>query len=132
MALSAEDVGARIREARLAKGWTHQDLADAISEALDRRVNLRTVQRWQKGRDPKGGASWLPRLGTLMELADLLDVPRSYFVEEELGEDGAWQQMLDRLDRVEQTEERNSEMLSELLRIARRGQEPDQADEEAG
>ncbi|MCR4341887.1 MAG: hypothetical protein NUW01_18580 [Gemmatimonadaceae bacterium] len=84
MALAPEEVGKRIEEARKAAGYAgHQDFADAVSERLERRVNLRTVQRWQKGRDPKTGKSWLPRLGTLMEIADLLGVSRSYFVEDE-------------------------------------------------
>lgn len=75
MALAPEEVGARIRKARIAKGWTHQRLADEMD------VQLRTVQRWQKGRDQKTGKSTLPRLNVLMDLADLFDLPRSYFVE---------------------------------------------------
>ena len=87
MALAPEEVGRRIETARKAAGYAgHQDFADAVSERLDRRVNLRTVQRWQKGRDPKTGKSWLPRLDTLMEIADLLGKPRSYFVEDEVEE----------------------------------------------
>ena len=38
-------------------------------------VNWRTVQRWQKGQ--------LPRLNTLLRLAEVLDVPHGYFVEPE-------------------------------------------------
>ena len=78
MALAPEEVGARIREVRLAKGWTHERFAAEMG------VGLRTVQRWQKGRNPKDGKSWLPRLGTLMKLADVLEVPSSFFVESEL------------------------------------------------
>lgn len=44
-------------------------------------VGERTVQRWQKGVDPASGKSWLPRLATLMELADVMGVERSYFTE---------------------------------------------------
>lgn len=85
MALTPEEVGKRIETARKQAGYKgHQDFADAVSEHLGRRVNLRTVQRWQKGVNPKDGTSWLPRLATLMELADLLGVSRSYFVEDEL------------------------------------------------
>lgn len=75
MALAPEQVGARLRQARLAKGWTHEEFAAQAG------VNLRTVQRWQQGVDPKTGQSTLPRLGKLMELADLFELPRSYFVE---------------------------------------------------
>ena len=87
MALAPEEVGKRIEAARKRAGYaSHQDFADAMSERLGRRVNLRTVQRWQKGRDPATGKSWLPRLDTLMEIADLLGEPRSYFVEDEVAE----------------------------------------------
>lgn len=69
MALAPEEVGQRIRQARKAKGWTHERLAREME------VGLRTVQRWQDGD--------LPRLGTLMRLAEVLDVPQAYFVETE-------------------------------------------------
>jgi transcriptional regulator with XRE-family HTH domain len=75
MALAPEEVGARISERRRELGWTHERLAHEMH------VGLRTVQRWQKGVDPKTGKSWLPRLATLMELADVMDVERSYFTE---------------------------------------------------
>lgn len=74
MALAPEQVGARLRQAREAKGWTHEEFARQAG------VNLRTVQRWQQGVD-SAGRSTLPRLATLMELADLFELPRSYFVE---------------------------------------------------
>jgi transcriptional regulator with XRE-family HTH domain len=69
MALAPKEVGSRIRQARKAKGWTHEQLARGMG------VGLRTVQRWQDGE--------MPRLGTLMRLADVLEVPQSYFVESE-------------------------------------------------
>src|SRR6266516_4610790 len=65
MALTPEEVGLRIREARIARGWTHEELARRTG------VNWRTVQRWQKGN--------LPRLPTLLRLADILGVPESSF-----------------------------------------------------
>lgn len=67
MRLTPETVGERIREARLAHGWTHEELARRMN------VNWRTVQRWQKGKPP--------RLQTLIRLADVLGVPEGYFVE---------------------------------------------------
>jgi transcriptional regulator with XRE-family HTH domain len=67
MRLTPETVGERIREARLARGWTHEELARRMN------VNWRTVQRWQKGKPP--------RLQTLLRLADVLGVPQGYFVE---------------------------------------------------
>ena len=65
--MTPESVGERIREARLAHGWTHEELARRMN------VNWRTVQRWQKGKPP--------RLQTLLRLADVLGVPQGYFVE---------------------------------------------------
>src|SRR2546423_12239445 len=67
MRLTPDAVGERIREARLAHGWTHEELARRMN------VNWRTVQRWQKGKPP--------RLQTLVRLADVLGVPQGYFVE---------------------------------------------------
>ena len=69
MRLTPEAVGERIRAARLARGWTHEELARRMN------VNWRTVQRWQKGSPP--------RLQTLLRLADVLGVPQSYFVDVE-------------------------------------------------
>jgi len=69
MRLTPEQVGERIRAARRAKSWTHEELARQIG------VNWRTVQRWQKGQ--------LPRMNTLLRLAEVLDVPHGYFVEPE-------------------------------------------------
>ena len=65
--LTPETIGERIREARLAHGWTHEELARRMN------VNWRTVQRWQKGKPP--------RLQTLLRLADVLGVPHGYFVD---------------------------------------------------
>jgi transcriptional regulator with XRE-family HTH domain len=67
--LPSEKIGLRIREARLARGWTHEELARRMG------ANWRTVQRWQKGK--------LPRLPTLLRLADVLGVPHAYFVDVE-------------------------------------------------
>ena len=69
MRLTPEQVGERIRAARQAKRWTHEELARQMG------VNWRTVQRWQKGQ--------LPRMNTLLRLAEVLDVSHGYFVEPE-------------------------------------------------
>src|SRR5829696_6068740 len=68
MRLTPEQVGERIRAARLAQGWTHEELARRMN------ANWRTVQRWQKGK--------LPRLQTLLRLADVLGVPHSYLIDD--------------------------------------------------
>jgi transcriptional regulator with XRE-family HTH domain len=67
MRLTPTEIGERIREARLARGWTHEELARRMN------VNWRTVQRWQKGNPP--------RLQTLLRLADVLGLPHGYLVE---------------------------------------------------
>jgi transcriptional regulator with XRE-family HTH domain len=67
--MTAAEVGDRIREARLAKGWTQAALGSRMG------VNERTVQRWQSGR--------LPRPSTLARLAGVLAVPQAYLVETE-------------------------------------------------
>jgi len=69
VALTPEDVGLRIREARIERGWTHEELARRAG------VNWRTVQRWQKGK--------LPRILTLLQLEDVLGVPPGHLVEAE-------------------------------------------------
>jgi transcriptional regulator with XRE-family HTH domain len=112
--MAPEEVGARIREARLAKGWTHERLAGEMG------VGLRTVQRWQSGVNPRDGKSWLPRLGTLMELADVLDVPSSFFVESQLDA-GSVASLAERLEAVERSAAENQAMLVELLELARAG-----------
>lgn len=84
MALAPDEIGHRILERRRELGWTHQKLADEMD------VELRTAQRWQKGT--------LPRLATLMRLADVMGVERSYFIEAAGQADN---QILDRLAELE-------------------------------
>lgn len=63
----ARAIGERIRQTRAAKGWTIERLAREMG------VHWRTVQRWQAGD--------LPRLGTLLEVADVLEIPRDLLVD---------------------------------------------------
>lgn len=134
MALAPEEIGRRIKEAREAKGLrTHDEFLQFVRDGLnDDGIGLRTVQRWQKGCDPNTGKSWLPRLQRLMDLADLLEVPRSHFVEGGQDEVDVWHQVLQRLSTLEQNEERNTEMLVELLRRLRGPQDEPQSEEEPG
>ncbi len=87
MALPPEEVGRRIRSARVRKGWTVEQLARAMG------VNWRTVQRWQAGHEKKGGV-WRPTLPrvtgekSLLRLAEVLDVPPGYLVESTNGRPG--------------------------------------------
>lgn len=77
MALAPDEVGRRIAQRRKELGWTHERLAHEMG------VGPRTAQRWQKGVNPSTGKSWLPRLGRLMDLAEVMGVEPSYFVEAE-------------------------------------------------
>jgi transcriptional regulator with XRE-family HTH domain len=127
MALAPAEVGGRIKAARLAKGWTHQQLRDAYEAHTGKTVDLRTVQRWQRGYDEKKKKGLLPRLGTLMDLADVLDVPRAFFVEQEQPEGP--DALLARIVEIEESQGRNTEMLVELLRIVRADQAPPESAE---
>jgi transcriptional regulator with XRE-family HTH domain len=107
MALAPQEVGARIAKRRKELGWTHQRLADEMN------VELRTVQRWQKGVSAEG-KSTLPRLATLMELADKMDVARSYFIEsdEDLASE---KELADRLEELEAQVVRGFEALEAAI-----------------
>jgi transcriptional regulator with XRE-family HTH domain len=94
MRLTPEAVGERIRAARLARGWTHEELARHMN------VNWRTVQRWQKGAPP--------RLQTLLRLADVLGVPQGYFVEVE-----------DSLTTLDELRERMDDLAARVESLAR-------------
>jgi transcriptional regulator with XRE-family HTH domain len=62
------ETAGRIREAQRARGLTNEELARRTG------VALRTVLRWRKGESP--------RLPNLVRLADALDVPKSYFIQD--------------------------------------------------
>ncbi|MGH2949399.1 MAG: helix-turn-helix domain-containing protein [Solirubrobacteraceae bacterium] len=63
------DTARRIRDAQRAAGLTNEELARRTD------VALRTVLRWRKGERP-------PCLPNLVRLADVLDVPKSYFIQD--------------------------------------------------
>lgn len=68
-------IHSEIRRLRKKKGWSHQQLADAISEAegLARRLTWQTVQQWE--REPKEGSgakSTAPKRKRLEIVARLL------------------------------------------------------------
>jgi transcriptional regulator with XRE-family HTH domain len=98
--LTPESVGERIREARLAHGWTHEELARRMN------VNWRTVQRWQKGKPP--------RLQTLVRLADVLGVPHGYFVEVE-DSLATYDELRERIDELAARVDSLARALDELL-----------------
>ena len=87
-----------MREARLAQGWTHEELARRMG------VNWRTVQRWQNGQ--------LPKVQTLLRLADVLNVPTGYLIapdarSDELAELRAQvEELTERLDALAQALDR--------------------------
>ena len=100
MTVSTEDVSRRIRDARMARGWTHEELARRMG------VNWRTVQRWQTGRPP--------RVDKLMKLADVLGVPEASLLERHetvvtLAE------LRDRVDELSERLDRLTAALDQLL-----------------
>ncbi len=97
VAVEPQEVGRRIRHARDAKGWTQLDFA------LRANVSPSSVQRWEAGK--------LPRVRELMRIADLLDVPPDALVAaDEPDEEVAY-----RLDRIEQAQEQQVELLQQLV-----------------
>jgi transcriptional regulator with XRE-family HTH domain len=67
-------------------------------------VNWRTVQRWQKGQ--------LPRMNTLLRLAEVLGVPHGYFVEPE----DSLATMTDLRERVDELAGRVDDLARDLTR----------------
>lgn len=67
-----EDLGERIRTARLSHGMKQTDLAEAVG------VGKSTVGMWENGQRE-------PNIDTLEALADVFNVPMSYFVEKEVN-----------------------------------------------
>jgi transcriptional regulator with XRE-family HTH domain len=99
MSVTPSAVGERIRQARLAHGWTHEELARRMD------VNWRTVHRWQSGR--------LPKFETLARLAEVLEVPQSYLIEsDDLA--GTLAELGSRLDDL-------ARRVDELTRVVERG-----------
>jgi transcriptional regulator with XRE-family HTH domain len=68
-----DDLGERIRQARVEAGWTIEALARELN------VSTRTVAGWQSGRQQRSRPSY----ERLARLSELLGKPVSYF----LGED---------------------------------------------
>ena len=66
-----EDMGERIRAARLSHGMTQADLAEAVG------VKKSTVGMWENGLRE-------PNIDTLEALADVFNVPMRYFVEKDV------------------------------------------------
>lgn len=100
MSISSEDVSRRIREARIARGWTHEELARRMG------VNWRTVQRWQSGK--------VPRVDTLMRLAGVLGVPEGYLLQSRDTE-VTLTELRDRLDELTHRLDRLTAALDDLV-----------------
>jgi transcriptional regulator with XRE-family HTH domain len=67
----SQRIGARIRRAREAKGWSQLDLANAVAERGGPRYSSR-ISIWETGRS-------LPSEEHRRILADALDVPIEHF-----------------------------------------------------
>jgi transcriptional regulator with XRE-family HTH domain len=74
MSLEPAEIGTRIREARLRKGWTQLQLA------LEADVSPSTVTRWERG--------GLPPMRELIRLAGVLEVPAEALVDSPPSGDG--------------------------------------------
>ena len=67
MSMQGRSLGARIRHARVEKGWTQQQLATAVG------TRERNVGRWEGDQNE-------PRLDAIAALARALDKPLEYFM----------------------------------------------------
>jgi transcriptional regulator with XRE-family HTH domain len=97
--MASKDVGARIREARAAKGWKQKHLAAEVE------VEPITVSRWERG-------ATTPDLDVLRLVADATGQPLSYFVS--TGEQSG-PALAGRVDRLEQQLSRVEQKLDLLL-----------------
>jgi transcriptional regulator with XRE-family HTH domain len=86
VSLAPREIGERIRLARERKGWTQ------LNFAIEAGVSPSSVQRWEAGK--------LPRVRRLMELAELLDVEVSEFIEPVSERDEETCERLARIERV--------------------------------
>jgi transcriptional regulator with XRE-family HTH domain len=91
-------IGKRIREARLANGFSQEDLGDALS------VTRSAISLWEKGRS-------MPEDQNLQALADVLKVSKDYLLEakgkppvkRQLPETGYRRDMISRMQRLIET-----------------------------
>lgn len=119
--LEPEEIGGRIKLARERAGLRQEDLADLVN------VSTRTIQNYEAGDTKQYSALQLIARATAVSVEWLLHGDR----DPQPDEGGsALREVLDRLQAVEQTQEENTEMLVELLRIARVDGEHPQADAE--
>jgi transcriptional regulator with XRE-family HTH domain len=88
MSLEPAEIGARIREARLRKGWTQLQLA------LEAGVSPSTVTRWERG--------GLPPMRELIRISDVLGVPAEELVEQSADGDGTTARLAQLEARVEE------------------------------
>lgn len=97
--MAKEQVGARIKEARAAKGWKQKHLAAEVA------VEPITVSRWERG-------ATTPDLDVLRLVADATGHPLAYFVGD--GEPPA-EELGARVAKLEQSLERIEQKLDRLL-----------------
>src|SRR6266498_3927614 len=99
MPIEPTEIGARIKGARLQKGWTQFQLA------VEAHVSPSTVTRWERG--------GLPPMRELIRLAEVLEVPAETLVEPPAPQNGG---PIDGA-RLVQLEERVEEALAVLLEV---------------
>lgn len=100
VALEPREIGQRIKAARDRKGWTQ------LQFALEANVSPSSVARWEGGKPPP--------VRELMRVADLLDVPTSELVEDEVTPYDA-----ERLQRVEEQVVATHRLVEELKKEVR-------------
>lgn len=94
----------QIREAQRARGLTNEELARRTG------VALRTVLRWRRGESP--------RLPNLVRLADALDVPKSYFIQD-VERDVALEQLAQEVVSLNERTEVLAERVGDVERLLR-------------
>ncbi len=125
MALGQEELGRLIAKAREGADMTQQELADAIGIK-----NAQSISRYERGETE------VPTK-RLRKIADATGKPLAFFMgetappeEQRVSSDSWTTDFADRMQRVEEREARNGEMLLELLSLVRGAQETPASEEE--
>ena len=107
MALGREELGRRIKQAREEADLTQQELADRIGVQT-----AQSVSRYERGETEV-------RMRRIERIAEATGKPLEFFVGEKPATEpaaGVWAEVVQQLQRMEEREERNGELLRELLR----------------
>lgn len=64
--------GNALQQARMNKGWSGEDLSEALAQIVGRQYSVQTVSAWECGREPKG-------FPLILALAQVLGVSHERF-----------------------------------------------------